>query len=256
MQITCDTHLHSNHSHDSMSSLRDICETAIRKGLKVVSTSEHVFFDPRDIGTGYFALDRYLEEVRNCAEMYKGQLKVLSGIEFSEPDLFPAQFTDLCNQPLDTVVGALHWLKDGFIGDPKILSRFEAELLVEAYYRAILKVVDYGGFDSFAHLDLIKRYVKLDDTVVTKTMEAVLRSMVRQGIALEMNTSTIRKDHQGTAASYALVDVYLSMGGHRLTIGSDAHTLEDIAADFDQIPERFKSYLGYFEKRAFIKMVT
>lgn len=193
MQITCDTHLHSNHSHDSEASLRDVCEMAISKGLKVVSTSEHVFLDPRDVGYGYFQLDAYLEEVKECAEVYEGRLKVLSGIEFSEPNLFPLQYEALCKRPIDSIVGSLHWLEKGFFGDPK-------------------------------------------------------------GIALEMNTSTIRRDNQASAASYALVRAYLAMGGQRLTVGSDAHFLEDVAADFNQIPESFYPHIGYFEKRAFKKM--
>jgi len=31
--------------------------------------------------------------------------------------------------------------------------------------------------------------------------------------------------------------------------------LEDVAADFDKIPEKYYSYIGYFEKRIFMKML-
>ncbi len=254
MVIACDTHLHSNHSHDSLSSLRDVCESAIAKGLKIVSTSEHVFLDPRDVGFGYFQLESYLEEVKVCAEVYSGKLKVLSGIEFSEPNLYPRQFEALRKQPIDTIVGSLHWLQKGFFGDPKVVGSMAPKALLACYYEDLLKVVNYGGFDSLAHMDLIKRYIKVDETQVDTSMRAVLEVMVKKDIALEMNTSTIRRDNQEPAASFALVRTYLAMGGQCLTIGSDAHCLEDIGADFDMIPKSFYPYLGYFEKHKFKKM--
>ena len=254
MQIICDTHLHSNNSHDSKASLRDICELALTKGLKIVATSEHVFWDSRDVGYGYFNLESYLEDVRNCRDIYKGKLKVLSGIEVSEPNLYPEKFTNLCRSSVDSMVGSLHWLAYGFFGDPKVLAKIDHQRLVEDYEKAVLKVVEYGGFDSFAHLDLIKRYVKVDESQVSPGMVAILKSMVGQDIALEMNTSTIRRDMQEPAASHALVEMYLALGGKRLTVGSDAHRIEDVGADFDQIPKKFYPYIGYFEKRIFTKM--
>ncbi len=251
--IVYDTHLHSEYSHDSEVSLDDICKNAIAKGLKVVCTTEHIFLDKRDVGYGYFNQDSYLKAIRESKEKYKNQLILLSGIEFSEPHLFQNQLIDIKTYEFDMIVGAQHWLPSGFFGDPKTTTLFSQKQIVEKYYLQLYDMTKLGGFDTLAHMDLIKRYVKCNEQNISKIMSKVLKNLVNQKIALEINTSTIRKDNIETSPSYAIVDAYLNLGGQRLTIGSDAHILEDIGADFDQIPERFEPYIGFFNKREFIK---
>lgn len=255
MKIIVDTHLHSNHSHDAFDALSSICEAAIHKGLKVLCTTEHLFLDPRDVGYGYFNLENYLAVVKACQETFKGRLEVLSGVEFSETHLFPNELKRLVAQPVDMIVGALHWLDVGFFGDPEVLAKVNHQDLVQAYYDRLLDMVEVGGFDTLAHMDLIKRYIPSDEQIVTQAMKEVLQSLVNNKIALELNTSTIYKDQLETAAAFTLVDTYLELGGRRLTVGSDAHKLENIARGFDTIPERFHPYIGYFRKREFIAMV-
>lgn len=252
MKIIADTHLHTIHSHDAYDDLASVCEAAIAKGLKVLCSTEHLFLDPRDVGYGYFRLDQYLQAVRTCQDRYGGQLQVLSGVEFSETHLFPEALKHLSDQPIDMIVGALHWLKAGFFGDPKVLAQVPQRHLLADYYKQLLAMVSLGGFDSLAHMDLIKRYVPIDEEEVTGAMKAVLQQLVKHKIALELNTSTIRKDQLETSPSYALVDAYLDLGGCRITVGSDAHSLDAIGACFDQIPSRFYPYIGYFKERRFI----
>lgn len=252
MKIIAETHCHSNHSHDATDSLESICEEAIRKGLKVLCSSEHLFLDPRDVGYGYFDLKAYLEEVERCQTIFQGKLEVLSGVEFSETDIYIDDLEALKEAPIDMIVGALHWLEEGFFGEPKVLRMMNQDELIDNYYQRLYEMVRRGGFDTLAHMDLLKRFVTMDEKSVTQAMMKVLGNLVDQNIALEINTSTIRRDHLEPAASYALVDAYLKLGGQRLTLGSDAHCLEDVGADFDKIPERYKPYIGYYRKRVFV----
>lgn len=254
MAVLADTHLHSGHSHDAETSLALVCEEAIAKGLKVICTTEHLFLDPRDVGYGYFDMPKYFQAVNRCRDIYKDRLKVLSGVEFSEPQLFVERFEKVQTEPFDMITGALHWLEQGFFGEHSVLDKSDNKALLEQYYKQMYEMVSYGGFDTLAHIDLIKRYVKVDETRVTDSMKKVIQCLVDQNIALELNTSTIRKDGLQTAAAYAMVDTYLELGGTRLTVGSDAHNLEDIGADFDNIPVKYEPYIGYFEKRQFANL--
>ncbi len=253
MKIIAESHCHSNHSHDGIDSLESICEEAIRKGLKVLCTSEHLFLDSRDVGYGYFDLETYLEEVKRCHTIFQGELEVLSGVEFSETHLHLDELEALKEAPIDMIVGALHWMEEGFFGEPEVLAKNNPKELIHDYYQRLYEMVIKGGFDTLAHMDLLKRYVAMDEKSVTDPMMKVLRSLVEQNIALEINTSTIRRDHLEPAASYALADAYLKLGGQRLTVGSDAHCLEDVGADFDKIPERYTPYIGYYRKREFVR---
>lgn len=255
MKIITDTHLHSIHSHDALDSLASVCEEAIFRGIKVLCTTEHIFLDKRDVGYGYFDLKEYLKEVDRCRHIYQGQLEVLSGVEFSETHLFEKAFESIKEAPLDMVVGALHWLEQGFFGDPEVMAKMDDDKLMGDYYQQLYDMVAVGGFDTLAHMDLIKRYIPVDEKVVTEPMMKVLRRLVDQNIALEINTSTIRRDNLEPAASYALIDAYLELGGRRLTVGSDAHCLSDIGSDFDKIPKKYYPYIGYFKKRIFVKFI-
>lgn len=252
MTIIADTHCHSNHSHDASDTLESMCEEAVGKGLKVLCTSEHIFLDHRDVGYGYFDLEAYLAEVARCRVLFRGQLEVLSGVEFSETHLYPEAFKLMNKAPIDMLVGALHWLNKGFFGSPKVLVSMTKDTLIQTYYEELYKMVSIGGFDTLAHMDLLKRYIPIDEANVSEPMRKVLKSLVDQNIALELNTSTIRKDQCQPAASYALVDAYLKLGGQRLTVGSDAHCLKDIGGDFDKIPRRYLPFIGYFRKRVFV----
>lgn len=256
MRIIADTHCHSKCSHDGIDTLEAMCKVAINKGLKILSTSEHLFLDPRDVGFGFFDLEAYLTEVHRCRKTFAGQLDVLAGVEFSETHLYQDDLVSLKEAPLDVIVGALHWLDVGFFGDPDVLREVNKAALTHNYYQSLFDMVDAGGFDTLAHMDLIKRYIKVDEAVVTEAMTDVLKSLVSQNIALEMNTSTIRRDGLETAASFALVDAYLNLGGQRLTIGSDAHCSDDLAGDFNKIPKRFEPYLGYYRNRTFVHLDT
>lgn len=251
--ITYDTHLHTTYSHDGSSSLIDTCESAISKGLNVICPTEHIFFDPRDVGYGYFDLEAYIQGIEVCKTKYKGRVTVLSGVEFSEPHLYPHRFKEIQNAPIDMIVGAMHWLDDGFFGDPKVIADNTAEILLDKYFNRIMDVVEFGGFDTLAHMDLIKRYVSIGDDYMNEKVEKVLEGLIRQEIALELNTSTIRRDGLEASASFRIVDRYIEMGGLRLTVGSDAHCAEDIGADFGRIPERYHPFIGYFIQRQFVK---
>lgn len=252
--ITCDLHLHTCHSHDALTSIDLACETAIEKGLRTICTTEHVFLDKRDVGYGYFDLSEYLISIEASKKRYDNQITLLSGVEFSEPQLFIKEFEEIKKAPLDMIVGAMHWLEQGFFGDPEVLASIPYHILENNYYDAIYEVVRFGGFDTLAHMDLIKRYIDTDESVVSKQMIKILKSLIRQGIALEINTSTIRRDGLEPSAGYPLIDTYLELGGKRLTVGSDAHFAEDIGADFDRIPEAYNEFVGYFKQREFCRM--
>lgn len=252
MRRISDTHLHSNYSHDSSATLKEICDAALSRGLEVVCTTEHVFIDPRDVGYGYFDPTAYLAGVKEHQQLYEGKLQLLSGIELSEPNLYPETLKEMSQLPFDMIVGALHWMQPGFFGDPKVLASYPPEVLLENYYKDLLEVVNVGGFDTLAHFDLIKRYIAPKYMTIGTTTIEVLKSMVAQNIALEINTSTIRKDGLEPAPSYDIIDHYLALGGKRLTLGSDAHTHEDVGADFDAVPDKYIDSIGYFKQREFI----
>ena len=57
---------------------------------------------------------------------------------------------------------------------------------------------------------------------------------------IEINTSSLRKEHEQTMPGKELLEFYKNNGGRYVTIGSDAHLVEDIGADYMVAKELLK----------------
>ena len=80
-----DCHLHTHHSPDSESGLRDVCEAGLRAGLSALTVTDHVEMS-WFVGGGY---DRSsaasFEETSRFAAEYRERLLILRGVELGEP---------------------------------------------------------------------------------------------------------------------------------------------------------------------------
>jgi histidinol-phosphatase (PHP family) len=62
--------------------------------------------------------------------------------------------------------------------------------------------------------------------------------LIRRGIALEVNTSGLRKKINRPSPTYELLKLYKETGGELVTVGSDAHNTSDIYSGIPHICER------------------
>lgn len=51
-------------------------------------------------------------------------------------------------------------------------------------------------------------------------------------MVIEINTSSLRKGHAQTMPGKELLEIYKANGGKYVTVGSDAHIVEDMGADY------------------------
>ena len=123
------------------------------------------------------------------------------------------------------------------------------------HFQSMLRLVEFGGFDSLAHLDYPIRVLrnKLPNTSTLpwrELIEPVLAALVRKDIALEINTRGTY-DWQGRVGPEDWVLArYRDLGGQLVTIGSDAHSHSFIGAGYAQAAEAlrrvgFDSYTIY-----------
>ena len=71
-------------------------------------------------------------------------------------------------------------------------------------------------------------------------MNEIFCNLVEKDLVIEINTSSLRKGHTQTMPGKDLLEIYKANGGKYVTIGSDAHLVEDIGADYMTAKELLK----------------
>lgn len=114
-------------------------------------------------------------------------------------------------------------------------------------------MVTQGGFDSLGHLDYLRR--KLDDSPITEDiLKEIFTVLVKKDIALEINSSAVRRSHLDSFPSKSKLELYKECGGNKVTIGSDAHRLNEIYDAIPQMDESYQFQKGLYLKRKFISL--
>ena len=221
MQI-CDMHTHTRNSSDSKATMEEYCVRALEIGVKTICFTDHVDSNKGDNGCGFYNADRYFDELDAVKAKYENKLTLLSGIEFSEPHMYGEELSRLNQHPYDFIIGSVHFPKgDVFLSD-MVKQDVPATVCFEHYWDTVLKTADHGDFDCFGHFDFPKRYYKTLFYEEAKIRE-IFRCMLDNDICPEINTSSLRKGLETAMPDLDLLEIYKSLGGTYVTVGSDAH---------------------------------
>lgn len=238
--ILADFHVHSDNSPDGANSVIELCESAINKGLSYLAVTDHCEID-------CFYKDRYnigyrqsYFEVKKAIAVFEGQLSVCAGIELGQATADTVIAETVTALPYDVILGSMHALPG--MDDFCFLNceKEEASKLFDSYLDEVARLVDWGGFDSLAHLTYPLRYMNGEHGFGFKTenygekIEKILRKIIDRGIALEINTSGLRQKINSTMPDLFCLKLYKSLGGELLTLGSDSHSAEDVGAGIGQ----------------------
>ena len=239
-----DLHVHSTHSVDSKSRIKDIVSVAKLKGLKYVGITDH--YEIRNGKLLYsFDFDKFFEDIERN---YDPEVVLLKGIEWGWdctteiPDFEGFDYVSLSIHRCDT---------------PKDL----AEKCYEEYYQRMKECVEKADFDVLAHFDFIRRFVPGNPSIPDHMKDLILeilKTIKEKEAAVEINTkpfSLYGEPHP----EYWIIEKMSEMG-IPVTVGSDAHNLENVGRDVDRALRLIKK-AGYdgvviFKKRKkeFIKI--
>ena len=257
-----DCHSHSNCSFDGTRNMRDMCMNAIKRGLIYYAVTDHCecnqYMHVPNIPGG-----RYYDVVRQSyAELLQNQerfpnLKLLRGIELGQPmQNMEAAEDALAGRDYDVVIGSLHNIRDHDDFYDEFFRKGESHLeeqavhdALHAYFAESLEMVEWGKFDTLAHITYPLRYIcKAGEEPSYKPyqdeLDAVLKALIKKDIALEFNTSRILPDRE-------VYSRYKELGGKLVTIGADAHCVENIASGVQEAMELL-SDIGYKEYTVFV----
>lgn len=257
-----DYHLHSHFSADSEMTMDQLCQAAVDKGLDEIAVTDHHDLDYQDPSIEFLIdKEKYLKEIEEFQQKYKGQLEIKKGIEMGLQPHILEQCDDYLADDFDFIIASFHTAEknDLYNGDFfENYSQWEAYL---QYLKTVLKVVKiYDNYSVLGHLDLIRRYGDFDlqpdlmeNNQAAELIREILKVIIANNKGLEVNTSGYRIDGQNPLPSFEILKVYYQLGGKILTIGSDSHNTNTLANKFDYTISELKK-IGFTELSTFSNM--
>ena len=143
--------------------------------------------------------------------------------------------------PFDFIIGSSHITCKKDMAMDK--SFFEGYTRNEAYLRYFKEVLENiklydNEFDVYGHIDYVVRYgnyaeKKIDYEEFREILDKILINLIKKDKGIEINTSGIRYGLGSPHPNIDIIKRYKELGGKIITIGSDAHKIEDLGKDFD-----------------------
>jgi histidinol-phosphatase (PHP family) len=209
-------------------SIFEMCQKAVELGLKEIGFSEHVDFEPKDAGYGFFNYDRYLAEIENARRSFKNRLVIRKGVEIDYQRCFESDIKQwLKGKKLDFIIGSVHYLDHEIISRQMAIKKDLGEIY-DSYFDEVGRSVQSGLFDVVGHFDLVRRYASNVKTDCREKAKAILSKIAERQMYLEMNSKGLREAFGDTSPSKRIVGDYLEIGGELVSVGSDAHSRTEI----------------------------
>lgn len=241
MAYLADTHVHSIYSYDGQIRLEKGIKRAVELGLKYIAFTEHAEFDQISLKQFLNRFACYSEEIDILQGKYP-EIKLIKGLEISNPERHLKELEIINTLDLDYILGSNHIL-------PK--ENTKKEILI--YYKRILEIIKNGGIDTLAHLDYIKRRFS-DSFVPSEIFEEIFSYLINSKIALEINTSALRRKGIESFPSSDKLELYKKLGGTLVTLGSDAHRVEEIYDNIASTDHNYEFNKGLYLKRKFVSL--
>ncbi len=226
-----DMNIHTDNSHFGKASPMCLCESAIKKGIRAVTFTDHCdlekFYD-EDYGSS--TMYSYFEcmKARVC---FRGELLILIGLEFCNP-MHNKELSEkvLKRNKLDYVLGGLHELSEYRNEDGEI-NYFDIDVYeyMTKYFEKLIEIAKWDGCDALAHLTYPMRFIEgecgmdFDYSKISEVTDELLSTMAKHQKALEINTSGYRLSIGKATPDENLIRRFKELGGREITIGSDSH---------------------------------
>lgn len=248
-----DCHTHTQFSVDSEANIGLCIKRAKELGLAAYAITDHCecnrWFSkehyPDETTYQYFDFGRDFENSVSAVTELKAklgdELNLICGVEMGQATHdFDIAEKIVSDKRLDFVLASMHQLpktEDFCFIDYSEYSIDGIYGLSRRYFEELHKLSIWGKFDVLAHLTYFMRYLKLkaglelDISRFDELIAEIFRELAQKGKGIEINTSGIRQGYGDCFPDLKYVKMFRDMGGEIVTVGSDSHTVEDIAAN-------------------------
>jgi histidinol-phosphatase (PHP family) len=265
-----DLHNHTTRCNHASGTTEEYIQRAIEIGIDVYGFSDHApcknGFDPKyrmDISE----CGDYESDVKYVQEKYKDKIDILLGYEV---DFLKGDFLHdrVLTADVDYIIGSVHFIPEtdpkyslfnhNFWGfdNPEFIEQYESKdvnKIWEDYFEAMGAMASSGKFDIVGHMDLIKVFGFLPTKDLRAVYEKTLKAIKKSNMVIELNAAGYRKPVKEQYPSQTILEMAYEMD-IPITFGSDAHKVEDIGFNYEEITSLAKE-IGYtkcvsFKKRS------
>lgn len=261
-----DFHLHSHFSGDSDAAPEEIILSARQKKVPFLCFTDH--FDPdypsKEVSFD-LNLDTYFAGLRRLKALQDSGPEILIGAELGlQPHLGDFFRSRLSGYSFDFLIGSTHLVDRADPYYPSFWEGRDVTASVRRYLETTLEnICAFDGFDVYGHLDYIIRYIPSasgrksyslsESSDLSELVDEILKLLLDKGKGLELNTGGFRSGLSQPNPSAGILRRYRELGGEILTVGSDAHSPEQIASHFEETAEFIRScgfrYITIFQNR-------
>ena len=239
-----DCHVHSELSFDSREPMENYVRQRAQRGDKYFITTEHVDLESWAIGGEDDIapdFDRQQRLVKELNEKYP--VEVLLGVEIGWRKSIHQRNVELAlSKPFDMIILSVHEVEYADVSTPQFSYGKTTDQCYDEYLNCIIDAINsFDNFDTFGHVDYVLRYVGHTDLSKHKEkLTQIFKMLIERGKALEINTKVIHNPQAVERMKY-IVQLYASVGGEKITLGSDAHTADKYKNGFDLVIETLKA---------------
>jgi histidinol-phosphatase (PHP family) len=242
VNLNSDFHIHTALCRHASGEMHEYVEQAIALGLKEIAFTDHIPL-PNGFDWKHRMDEKQLEGYVNAVQALQAtypQIKIRLGIEADFYDGFENYLErTIRTYPFEVIILSVHFIRDWPEGNWVFHYHFPHKnigQIYSEYLQALLRGIQTGLFNVVGHLDLIKReghpLLKHNETEVRQ----VLKAAAQAGMAVEINTSGLRKaigEPYPHASLWPLIAEY----DLPVTLGSDAHAPEQVGFAFSRVVE-------------------
>jgi len=253
-----DYHNHTKLCKHAEGEVYQYVEKAISLGI-----TEMAFTDHMPLPNGFDIAHRmsenemeiYINWVNQVQSRYS-EIKILLGIETDYYEGFEKYTEKFLNSyNFDLVTMSIHflknWPKSSWVFNYDFPDRSIKDIYTE-YLNTLIKGINTGLYDIVGHLDIIKTPEHPMIQLVPDLVSEVLKTIKKNNMILEINSSGFRKK---VGEPYPSIDMFDIINEFcvPLCVGSDSHSPQQVGFMFDDIYNSLKlkgiENLTHFEKR-------
>lgn len=254
-----DYHVHTEFSDDSLYTMKEAVKDAIAMGMDEICFTDHVDYGIKeDWDCGHPILYRgneplanvnyplYAARIKELQYLYDAEIEIKMGLEFGMQMHTVSKFETLFRKyPFDFIILSVHQVCDREFWTQDFQQNKSQKEYNEQYYEEMLNLVKtYKNYSVLGHMDLIVRYDKngvYPFEKVEPVISEILKTVIEDGKGIEFNTSFHRYGLQDTTPSQDILQLYRSLGGEIITIGSDSHKSEHLGTYIDEARDILKN---------------